>query len=170
MSYTEIYGFNKSGNAYCMYEISDSWQGAMWIWREMGKQYLPKLNLCSILDMQKIWNLVNDTKIDIKERICLATTFDMVLIRKEEFETVAKAIEYFIEKHQIGSGNLSEQATIIRKLAKDDNCVAVGWNQTSINAKNWLNYHGYDEKTNEEIPYNCLEENEHWWLFDDLEK
>ena len=52
-------------------------------------------------------------------------------------------------------------------MLSSDNCIAVGWNQTSVNGDTWKNYGGYDEEKDECIPYNCLTMNKHWYLFDE---
>ena len=52
-------------------------------------------------------------------------------------------------------------------MLEDETCIAVGWNQTSVNADTWLSYN-YDEELEDYVPYNCLEQNEHYWLFDEL--
>ena len=45
----------------------------------------------------------------------------------------------------------------------------VGWNQTSVNCDTWEGY-SYDEDKDETIPYNCLKQDEHYWLFDELKE
>lgn len=66
-----------------------------------------------------------------------------------------------------GETSLKEQALILQEMLEDETCIAVGWNQTSVNADTWLSYN-YDEELEDYVPYNCLEQNEHYWLFDEL--
>jgi len=63
---------------------------------------------------------------------------------------------------------LPEQAEILRKIAEDDNVIAVGWSQNSVSCEGWDAAGGYDEETEESLPYNCLTGTKHYWLFDEL--
>lgn len=186
MSYTEIFGFNKDGNAYLASEIKNAFRGAMSIWQILEQRYLPqyrpsyvpeyipdseletychyKPSRCSAFNdgnaMKEIWNLADDEKVSITDRICLFTTLDKILVKKEDLEKVINAFEDFE-----GETSLKEQAEILEGLLKDDDCIAVGWNQTSVNCDTWEGY-SYDEDKDETIPYNCLKQSEHYWLFD----
>jgi len=196
MSYTELYGFDKNGDAYFQAEVPNSWRGAVAIWGIMEKKYLPpyipnyvkstnwyfngisfdevtcKLGyapsrICSMFEsnnpIKEIWDLVDNERVPQIEKIVLMTTFDKVLVKKEN---MPKVIEGFIKFD--GESSLKEQAAILQKMYKDENCIAVGWNQTSVNADNWGSFN-YNEETGYGEPYNCLTQNEHFWLFDELE-
>ena len=63
---------------------------------------------------------------------------------------------------------MPEQAEILRKIAEDDNVIAVGWSQNSVSCEGWDAAGGYDEETEECLPYNCLTGTKHYWLFDEL--
>ena len=67
-----------------------------------------------------------------------------------------------------GNTSLKEQADIIEEMMKDENCIAVGFNQTSVNGDTWLNFGGYNEENDEPISYNILTGNKHWELFEKL--
>ena len=41
MSYTEIYGFDKKGDAYYYNSVKNAWRGGMAIWQYLEKKYLP---------------------------------------------------------------------------------------------------------------------------------
>ena len=41
MSYTEIFAFNKEGNAYMAGMARNAWRGAMTIWNIMEERHLP---------------------------------------------------------------------------------------------------------------------------------
>ncbi|MGJ0848163.1 hypothetical protein ACR77J_15845 [Tissierella praeacuta] len=188
MSYTEIFGFDKEGNAYFAGETKNAFRSAMAIWRILEERYLPphrpsyipehiqddeiekfchyKPSRCTDMfndkAMQEIWNLSDNDKVSEIDKIVLFTTFDRCLVKKEDIEKVIKAFEEFE-----GETSLKEQAEVLKELLKDDNCIAVGWNQTSVNCDTWLGY-DYDEDNDETIPYNCLENDKHYWLFDAL--
>ncbi len=41
MSSTEIFGFDKEGNAFGQADVNNAWRGAMAIWRILEERYLP---------------------------------------------------------------------------------------------------------------------------------
>lgn len=191
MSCTEIYAFDIKGNAYLFGTVSNSWRGAMAIWRYLEEKYLPpyipnymrslgvttaeeckrqmnfvptRCSACQIRDMQEIWDLCDSPKLSEAERICLYTTFDRYLIKKEDIPRVVKAFKEFE-----GDTSLKAQAEILEKAYKDDNCMAIGWNQTSVCADNWGTYGGYDQELDKVIPYNCLNDDNHDWIFEEME-
>ena len=43
MSYTEIYGFDKSGDAYMQEEVQNAWRGAMAVWSILEENTYPRL-------------------------------------------------------------------------------------------------------------------------------
>lgn len=173
MSYTEIYGFDKNGDAYYYDSVGNAWRGGMAIWQYLEKKYLPpyyskyahiKTSRCYSMDneaMKDIWQLANDERVSEVDKICLLTTFDNVLVKKEDIPKVIEAFRSFD-----GETSLKEQADILEDMANDDDCIAVGWNQTSVNADTWEN-DSYNAETDEAIPYNCLTQNKHGWLFHD---
>ena len=188
MSYTEIFGFDKDGNAYSADEVKNAWRGAMAIWNILEQKYLSqyrpsyvpkwipddkleshlgyKPSRCSALmdeeAMKEIWSLADDKKVSRTDRICLFTTFDRCLVKRDNIKKIIEAFNEFE-----GETSLKEQALVLQKMLKDENCIAVGWNQTSVNGDTWENY-DYDEQNDESIPYNCLKQDEHYWLFEEL--
>ncbi len=195
MSCTEIYGFDKDGNAYLQAEINNAWRSAMAIWRILEEKYLPpyipdyikhanwyspemsfdevvakncfkpsRLVMSFIKDnpAQEIWDLAASEKVSVTDKIVLLTTFDKVIVKKENFSRVIEAFNAFE-----GETSLKEQAAVLREMLGDENCIAAGWNQTSVNANTWSTYN-CDDKTGKCVPYNCLTQNEHYWLFDEL--
>lgn len=196
MSQTEIYGFDQSGNAYFKAGIKNSWRGGMAIWSFLEEKYLPPyipdyvkvtnwyydgISFDEVVEnlgyeptrvtsplgkdnpLQEIWDLADSEELSLNEKIVLYTTFDSVLVKKENMPRVIEAFNKFE-----GVTSLKEQAAVLAEMFEDENCIAVGWNQTSVNAKTWDNY-AYDEKTGDGVPYNCLTQDEHFWLFDELD-
>lgn len=183
MSCVEIYGFDKQGEAYLYGEVHNSFRGGMAIWRCLEDKYLPpyapKWASASFINghswsrcygsgiegIKEIWDLWKSDRVTRDEKICLLSTFDDVLVRKENIPLVVKAFRAFD-----GDTNLKEQADILEKMIADENCIAVGWNQTSVNGTTWVNRAGYDEENDRNIPYNCLTGSDHWWLFEFLDE
>ncbi len=113
---------------------------------------------------KEIWELADNPKIPRHERIVLFTTFDNALVRREHFQEVIDAFRAFG-----GTTSLPEQAEILEKMLLQESIIAAGWNQTSVNADTWANAGGYNEETEEEIPYNCLTGTRHYWIFDEID-
>lgn len=175
MSYTEIYGFDREGNAYGVADIHNAWRGGYAVWKTMEERHLPpkfaygrKVSRLSLALMDKdatgeIWSLADNKEIPEHERIVLFTTFDKCLVKKENLSRVIEAFRKFG-----GETSLPEQADVLEKLLEDDDCIAVGWNQTSVSCDTWTTKGGYIEETDESVPYNCLTMDGHYWLFDEL--
>ncbi len=187
MSYTEIYGFGKDGKAYLEAEIRNAFRGAMAIWGILEKKYLPPYRPMHVPEyisneqlesflhyvptrtaaftdgaMEEIWNLFDQVNASHTDKIVLGTTLDNVIVKKENFAELIKAFESFE-----GETSLKEQADIIKRMEQDDNCIAVGWNQTSVNVDSWGACE-YDEETDEDIPYSLNTMYKHWYLFQEV--
>lgn len=151
MSYTEIFKFDKQGNSESIEEVHNSWRGSPAIWEFMGNKYCGHgASMFDIEKMREIWNLVDNSSVPTTERIVLFTTLDKCLVKKENLEKVIGAFREFE-----GNTSLSEQADILEELLSDDNCIAIGWHQNSISCEQWFDY-------------NCLDNTDHYWLFDEL--
>ena len=165
MSYTEIYKFTKSGKAKKFSEIGNAFRGAMSIWQELEKRYLPKYvpfwaidktreySRCSDLSsggLKEVWALQESSKLLRSEKIVLLSTFDNVVVMRENVNELINSFMNFG-----GETSLVEQAKEIEKLCSvDKNFIAIAWNQTSVNGDMWQ-------------PYNMSKENKHWDLFKD---
>lgn len=188
MSCTEIVCFKKNGEAEGYTDIKNSWRGAMAIWNILEKKYLPQyrpsyvpnyipnsmlesychykpsrcVDLMNRDAMKEIWNLFNEANVNEIDKIVLGTTFDKVIVKKENFPKIIDAFNKFE-----GKTSLKEQAKVLEEMLKDDEIIAVAWNQTSVNENQWT-CHEFDEKNEEYIPYNYLKDNKHYELFDEL--
>jgi hypothetical protein len=176
MSSVEIFGFGKNGGAYKVAGIQNSWRGGMAIWRILEEKYLagiyspPSAPACipyrcigfKVEVLKEILALFDNKAVSVIDRIVLGSTLDGVIVKKEDFPRLIEAFNAFE-----GETNLKEQAVVIKKLLENENCVAAGWNQTSVNGDTWDCY-GYNEETDESIPYNIFSGDEHWFLFDEI--
>lgn len=180
MSCTEINIFDNSGESVDTFEVKNAFRGAMAIWGILEKKYLPeyvpdwakvlsdegrrnifKDGISRIVngDMQDVWNLQNDNRLSRHEKIVLLSTFDNVLVKKENFNELIEAFEQFE-----GETSLKEQSEIIKNLG--DNITAIGWNQTSVCHNKW---NGFIIESDDEdilIKYNYHKDTDHWWMFD----
>lgn len=196
MSCTELYAFDKTGKAKLFDTVHNAWRGAMAVWTAMEERHLPlytpdlvkhcrwyysemeedeiieklgfkpsRLAAPDSKSMEDIWELADNKDVPINERIVMYTTFDDALVKRENFSEVIKAFREFG-----GETSLPEQADILERILAQNDIIAVGWNQTSVNADTWGNIGGYDESTGEYIPYNCLTGNQHFWVFDEFKE
>lgn len=179
MSYTEIFAF-KNGKSKLAEEVNNAFRGAMAIWGEMEKQHLSpiyaswdatkQISRASSMDqgkMKEIWNMASDKNIPLDERLVLSTTFDKVLVKRENLPRLIEAFKNFENTYKEKT-SLPEQTSILEAFLDDEDVMAVGWNQTSVNGDNWNNFGGYDEDEGEPIPYDINSMSEHWFLFDDF--
>lgn len=179
MSYTEIYKFKKDGNAECFTEIKNAFRGAMAIWDILDKKYLPKYipdwaialgktdkeyfrsSDYTMKGLQEIWDLNSKEGVSKTDKICLRSTFDNVIVFKENLPEVLKAFREFD-----GETSLKEQADAIEEELKNDpELLAIAWNQTSVNGGAWET-NELDEDENP-LPYNLLKSENHWSMFED---
>lgn len=167
MSYTEIYGFRQDGQCEWCSEVRNAWRGAMAVWQDLEKRYLPPTYTSRLFSISgdgqgDLWNLFYDQRLPEVERIAMGTTLDNVLVRASDIPRVLEAFRAYP-----GETNLKEQADAIEKMCADGDCAAIGWNQTSVSGDTWAGAGGYDEEKDESIPYNFLTMDKHWWLFDE---
>lgn len=165
MSYTEIVGFDEEGNAYSQADIHNAFRGAMAIWRAMEEKYLAigRFSRCvmgSEKDMREIWDLAGSDNVSDNDKICLTTTFDNVVVKKKDFQKVITAFREFEAET-----SLKEQADALEEMLADEGCIAVAWNQTSVNENTWLSGGGYNEETDEYMPYNLFNGEKHQFIF-----
>ena len=121
MSYTEMFALkeNRSIDYDWKEEVRNSYRGAMAIWIILEKKYLP--------------SLPKPDRLSYNEKIVLLSTFDNVLIKRENFKKVIDAFNSFE-----GETSLKEQAKIIQDFNEDKDITAIGWNQTSVNCSPWI--------------------------------
>lgn len=166
MSCTEIYAFKQNGEAVHFADVTNAQRGAWAIWATMEQWYLPHKIISRLLrgDVTEIWDLGYNKSIRILHRIAMLSTMDGCLVKRENLPEVIEAFYNFA-----GTTSLPEQASVLEQILDNEAYIAVGWNQTSINSDNWGTRGGYDPNTEENLPYNCLTQNEHFWLFDELD-
>lgn len=176
MSYTEIFKFNKTGDAQGLAEVKNAWRGAMAVWTTLEDRYLPeykpypgmgKMSRMSSPDPKigkAVWDLIGDDRLSEDEKISLASTFDNVIVLKNDMPRLIQAFRNFV-----GQTSLKEQADIIESVVNNEDVIAIAWNQTSVNGDTWINKGPYNKDTDEESPYNIFKQDDHWNLFEEKE-
>lgn len=156
MSCTEIIKFNTNGDSSSAGSVKNASRGSWMVWNMLSEKYLGRGFSCldSKLE-QETWNLFRDERLTDTERIVLGSTYDFVLIQKED---IGKVIDAYREFSKLDDNlSLNEQADILQTLEKEENCIAIGFHQNSVSCYMWKNY-------------NCIDGAEHWYLFDYIKK
>jgi hypothetical protein len=180
MSYTTIYRVPTSGGIESVGEFRNSHGSAGYIWTEMVRAHHGEEKaftwICDKALLRSVWALVDDASQPDFVRIAMATTFDGVMVRRENLQRVANAFREFVAAHPPGdyACSLLDQAVLLNTLARDDECFAVCWNQTSV-SDGWPDIyptcpHCGGEMEDEARAYDVSVDSEHWFLFDKLER
>lgn len=179
MSYTEIYKFRKDGNVEEFAEVKNAWRGAMAVWNTLDEKYLPKYipDWAKLMGeenkvyhrssdftgnaLKEVWGLSLKENVSKIDKIVLRSTFDNVIVYRDNIPELIEAFRKFE-----GDTSLKEQADLIElELSKDDELIAICWNQTSVNYGVWTSEE-LDEDENY-LPYNLNKGDKHWSLFAD---
>lgn len=134
------------------------------VWESLCDRYLDPEEQLFVFDRwPALWKRVDEGDIILRpwEHTVLRFTFDNALVRREDFDILAAALEMFQEAHQkSGSAcHLRVWAQEIRELV--DGEMAVGLHATSVNANPWYDY---DEESEEYTPYNVNTGDRHWFI------
>lgn len=176
MSSTDVYAVQQNGDVIEIGSASNSHRGAMWIWNNLWLRYLQAtyqkkqpwdgqsygfLPTMDEDETNRLWALAKDERVSEGDRLALVSTFDNVIVKPEDIEAIADALESF----QPPNENLALQASLIRQ-ALADGCRGVCWNQTSVNESPWWYY---DDDEGKYMPYNVDNSEKHWWLGEEKE-
>ena len=160
MSYTEINFFYKNGNVKYVEETHNSFRSGWTIWKRMAEKYLPNHpNGFSLHNDDLIWKKLEELAkskhlMEKNDRITLISSFDWAVVYKKDFQRLIDAFEYFDT-----DSSLPKQAEIIKHFMQDENCIAVSWNQTSVNENHWVSY------KNKKPPYTYENKGRHYKKF-----
>lgn len=165
MSYTELFKVNLKGDIEIYQEFHNSHRGAMLVWKNMCERYLPDTDFFSLFrDLSPVWALWKNKTVDTSDRIVMAATFDRVMVKKQDLQRVVDAMRSYGERYE-DPGTIPQQADAIEKLITDDDCQAICWNQTSVNADAWVT-RGESEDLQD---YNINRDSGHWFLFQEFD-
>lgn len=137
MSYTNLYTTNEDGNFGVAAEFRNSWGSAAFIWSALARTYgVSHVN--PFKAWERVWTPDFEARIEPFERLVLHSTYDRAVLRKEDFERMAEAMETFAEKHDTGETvcSLRKQAEALR-TAKEGGAEYAAWNQTSVSESLW---------------------------------
>ena len=197
MSTTEIYAFNRKGEAYFYGEASKAWRGQFTVLSLMEERHLP-LYLPPYVTLSP-WYREGMTDAEIIKRnghrptrlmpwvsgdpeaanAIFALAYNEKVPEHERIALLTTLDNALARKEDIpkivrafrlfgGETNLPEQADILERMEAEADVIAVAWNQTSVNADTWDAIGDYDPETGETASYNCLTGKRHFWIFDEL--
>lgn len=187
MSRTEVYAIRKNGEVRLFKENQNSFRWSPIIWSELEERHLPpfrpsfipdsipdnqiesylghKPKRHDLEDMRDIWRLYDTDKLSVTERWVLGSTFDNVIVLKEDFSDLIEAYRSFFTKENHSS--LLELADIYDEMNQDNDIIGVAWSISQIQnpwqAVEWVDstHPEFDEWDEDEdglspisVPYN----------------
>lgn len=160
MSSTEIYGVKSNGDVILVGDTENAFRGAMHIWSNLSKKY--NIEGSMLGGFQKLWKKVDTEFLTSNESLILKSTFDNVIIKKQNIPLLIEAFKEYDKEFPYSS--LLEQIEIIEdEILNDENIIALCWNQTTVNSSPWISYNEKDE----EVYYNVLTDDKHWYSDDE---
>ena len=172
MSRTILYLVPESGEIQSYAEYRNSHGSGSYIFTALCDRYLDGMQwICSGDNINRLWGLAKDDRLPKHHKIALMTTFDRVMVRRENLGRTADAFELFVEDFPPGRRvcSLLKQAGDLRLISHEPVCFAACWQQTSVSMYVWMvrgqetEPGGYDYR-----PWDVSRDEGHWFLFDDL--
>lgn len=168
MSYSTLYVFREDGNAAAHQKYTNAFGAAARVWQALAEKYgrtlHPEGRLPFMMDLWKeIWKIEDVTAIPWWEHNVLHWTFDRALIRSQDVPIFIESMRRFETELPIsGFSHLSAVAQTLEDLfSKGDAFLAIGFQHTSAAENAWL---VYNQKTEEEVPYNILKDSNHYFV------
>lgn len=138
MSYSEIIAFDKNKKIITTLKIENSNRGARAIWEELINLYLKETSLRKLFEenkMNDLWDLLENYRLDKKEKICLLYTLDYSLTDRKNYLNLIDALKSMSNEYN----NLSLQAEYIDVLFKNKSVEYIGVHNTSLSEGCWYN-------------------------------
>lgn len=169
MSYTTLFKVGRDGLVRSDLEMSNSRGYAARIWTDLYDKYLKDLDkeYDSWMvgeDCERLWALGKDARLCSFERDSLISTFDNVMIMREDFGQMSVSLCWFVKKYPPKNRvcHLLTVASRLDELSKDDSVQAVCFHQTSVTANPWVD--PCQESEDHAEPYNINKGTKHWFL------
>ncbi|ENR6356160.1 hypothetical protein ACEWL8_001976 [Listeria monocytogenes] len=162
MSSTNIHVVRANGDVEIYAEVKNSFAGAMHVWNSLNAKYDFRDNLFT--EFKKTFSSFNKGVYEDFENVVLGSTFDNVIVKKEDIQLLITAYEKYID--EFDGSNLGLQIEIFRQIENEADAIGIAWCQTSVCDDLWD--FGYDEEKDELIPYNIYKGDNHWFLFDGI--
>lgn len=149
MSYCEIIVFTGDKPAGGI-EFRNAWGGAARIWNSLFDKYIKDQNIpyhswMNEKEQRKLWDLANDERLQMFERIVHCSTFDRAYISRNHFKQFAADLRAFDSAYPADQkyiNHLPAWADAIEKLDFD----AIGFYGTSVGENLWLKWNKEKEE------------------------
>jgi len=172
MSYTTLYKVSQTGKIKTYRDYRNAFRSAWLVWDTMSKLYLGRdaieFTLSGDRSLQPVWDLWKDPNVHESHRIVMASTFDRVMVRRENLDRLVLAYDAYADAVE-DPGHILEMAHALRELAQDEDCLAVCWQQTSVSEDLWIipvTCPTCGQDMDESRPYDINLDNNHWFLFE----
>ena len=170
MSYCEIIYF-QDGKPVAGQEFKNAHGGAAFIWSALSKRYLGHDNwmMAGVLNEGRaLWDLAKRQDLSVFERAVHAATFDRAIVRREDFTQFAADLRKFVETYPPRDRvcHLLSWASAVESSEHE----AIGFYMMSVSDNLWFGRDEDDKDSDESIPYNLNEQNEHFEVYDYLAK
>ncbi len=169
MSYTTLYGVPEKGSLETVAEYRNGWGSAPVIWDYMWKKYLStperERNYESAMhpakNLEEICALVHDGKVVDFESLCMQLTFNDAILRKEDFEKAAAALEtmFLVTNKEDRVNHLKTIATDLRDKDKWADYIGCCFRHTSVGDE-WTVYTPDDDSR----LYDISIDDGHWFI------
>ena len=173
MSYTTLYLVPESGEIRTYREYHNASRFAWLVWDTMSKLYLHKGAIEFMISgnhaddaLQPVWDLWKNPNVPMNHRLVMASTFDRVMVRRENLPRLADAYEQY-SKAVKDPGHILTMVNDLRSLANDPACLAACWCQTSVSSDAWRVRESLEDDSR---LYDVSLDNDHWFLFDAFEE
>lgn len=161
MSRTTLATAYENGELEGEYEFRNSWGFAPFVWDALCRKYeiganehgeWPNRYGPTMDDWMNLWKFVDDAKITPWEHNVLMSTYDDMVVLRDDMLTLAKSMRRFEDAFSNGKKacSLAEQAAAIED-AHGKGARFIAWNTTSVNEPWWSRY---DEALDEMVYYN----------------
>lgn len=136
MSFTGIMGVPAEGPIRMIGEVHNSHQGAAVVWSCLSERYLSR-KYSIIGPHDDLWKLGDDEGVWPEHRVVLQTTFDGVMVAKDDLPDVILCIEDFVAEFRPPYCNLLKQVQVFDAHRDSDDYVAFAWWQNSVCSDMW---------------------------------
>jgi len=120
MSYTTLYTVPKQGSVREAADYQNSYGSAWFVWNALYEVYERREGeyLFEEEPMRRVWDLFKSDQIEFFERAVLGSTFDNVMVRRENWPHLAECMEIFHDRHYNGKVvcSLKQQAATLKEL------------------------------------------------------
>jgi hypothetical protein len=167
MSYSTLYAFDTDGNATEFTTYKNSHGFCAFVFGAMDKVYEeflfkdPFLGIKSwLFGGDEYWANLNACDLKWWEYNTVRFCYDKYIVTSENLEILALSLEKFAKEHSSPNkiSHLNSIAADLRKIASDENFIAVGMCGTSCGDDVWIEYNEEDDECH---PYNIKTNNNH---------